>query len=205
MLWGKRMKPGLVLLICGALLLLWGGKEPIARFALILGAPRLAAGMADDPSLAGVAYYRAGAYAQADDAFRQAGRRATYNRGLSLAMTGDYPLSRAYFDAVLFANPADTQARENRNIVNDLIDPVVGVGNEAGRIATKVIAVPGGTAVEEIKRLGRPLDEGRLVADEAWLEGLADDLGLFLTLRLQAEHQRRLALGQSTSEVGDPW
>lgn len=106
---------------------------------------------------------------------------------------------------MLFANPADSQARENRNVVNALIPPTMGQGNAAGRIAVTVIAAVGGSPVDEIKRLGRPLDEGRRVADAEWLETLPDNPGEFLRLRLEAEQKRRIAMGLATGEEGDPW
>ena len=193
------------IIIAGIAALAIGGTAPLAKILLIAGFPAAAAPLIADPATRGVALYRAGDYVGANDAFRQAGRGSTYNRGLSLAATGDYPLSRAYFDAVLFANPADSEARENRNLVNDLIPPTVGEANDAGRIAAESIAVPGGSPVDEIKRLGRPLDEGRRVADAAWLDSLQDDPGEFLRLRLAEEYKRRLSLGLTPPEGGDPW
>lgn len=195
----------LVLLLAGLATLALAGRAPLARAALLLGWPRLAAPLIHDPAAQGVALYLAGDYAGADDAFRRAGRGSTYNRGLSLAATGDYPLSRAYFDAVLFSNPADSQARENRNAVNDLIPPVQGQANAAGRIAATAIATPGGSPVDEIKRLGRPLDAGRRVADAEWLATLPDDPAEFLRLRLAEEYRRRLSLGLTPPQEGDPW
>lgn len=193
------------LALAGAAALALAGKAPLAKLLLILHLPGLAAALLDDPAVKGVALYRAGDYAAADDAFRQAGRGSTYNRGLSLAATGDYPLSLAYFDAVLFTNPADSMARENRNVENALVPPHLGEANAAGRIAAEAIAVSGGSPVDEIKRLGRQLDEGRRVADADWLAGLSDDPGEFLRLRLEAEHKRRLAMGLTAPEGGDPW
>lgn len=181
------------------------GRASVAKLLLIIGMPGFATSFLDDPAIRGVAEYQAGDYAAADDAFRKAGRGSTYNRGLSLAATGDYALSVAYFDAVLFANPADREARENRNLINELVPANRGEANNAGRIAAESIAVPGGSPVDEIKRLGRPLDEGRRVADSEWLESLQDDPGEFLRLRLAAEHKRRLSMGLTAPEGGDPW
>ena len=170
------------------------------------GLPGTAAALIADPAVAGVALYRAGRFEAADDAFRAAGRSSTFNRGVSLAATGDYPLARAYFDAVLFAAPGDSEARENRNLVNALIPPVVGEGNEAGRISVVPIAVPGGTRTgANARELGRRLDAGGLVADAAWLATIPDDPGEFLRLRLADEHRRRLALGQTPPEEGSLW
>ncbi|MCB5409204.1 hypothetical protein H0485_04170 [Pseudogemmobacter sp. CC-YST710] len=195
----------LVLAASGLVLIAIGGLASLAKLALVLGLPGLAATLLSDPAIRGVAAYQAGDFPAADDAFRTAGRGSTYNRGLSLAMTGDLALSRAYFDAVLFANPADSQARDNRNTVNALIPPVIGIGNEAGRIAAKAIAEAGGSPVEATMRLGRQLVMGGRSADAAWLAGLPDDAGDFLRLRLEAEHQRRLSLGLTAPEKGDPW
>lgn len=195
----------LMLTVAGLAALGFAGKASLAKLLLIAGLPGLAAPLLDDPAVQGVAFYQAGDFASADDAFRKAGRGSTYNRGLSLAATGDYDLSVAYFDAVLFANPSDSEARENRNLVSELVPKNRGEANNAGRIAAESIAVPGGSPVDEIKRLGRPLDEGRRVADAEWLENLPDDPGEFLRLRLAEEHKRRLSMGLTAPEGGDPW
>ncbi|HRO13315.1 MAG TPA: hypothetical protein PK452_17455 [Amaricoccus sp.] len=196
----------LLLAAAGIAALAAAGPAPIGRLALMAGLPGLAAEFIADPAVRGVALYRAGRYQEADDAFRTAGRGSTFNRGVTLAATGDYPLSRAYFDAVLFAAPGDSEARENRNIINALIPPVIGEGNEAGRISVTPIAVPGGMPIDEdIRVRGRRLESGGLVADETWLAGIPDDPGEFLRLRLADEHRRRLALGKTPPEEGDPW
>lgn len=193
------------LFLCGLAAVLLAGVQPLTKLALLVGLPGLAAGFPGDPALRGVALYLAGDHAGADAAFQTAGRGSTYNRGLSLAATGDLPLARAYFDAVLFANPADSEARDNRNLVNALIPPHQGAGNAAGRIAATAIAAIGGSPVSEVKRLGRPLEEGRRVADAEWLVTLPDDPGEFLRLRLAEEHRRRLSLGLIPPEEGTPW
>ena len=198
----------LPLLLAGAGLaaLAVAGPAALGRLALMAGLPGLAAPLLADPSVDGVALYRAGRYPEADDAFRAAGRSATFNRGVSLAAIGDYPLARAYFDAVLFAMPGDSEARENRNLVAALIPPVLGEGNESGRISVTPIAIAGGTAVEEAPLgYGRRLDAGGLVADAAWLATIPDDPGELLRIRLADEHRRRLSLGQTPPEEGDLW
>lgn len=190
------------LALTGALCLVLAGAAPLAKLLLLIGLPSLAAPLLSDPAVQGVAYYRAQNFAAADAAFKAAGRGSTYNRGLSLAVTGDYPLAVAYFDAVLFGTPSDSEARENRNLVNALVPPHIGAANDAGRIAAESAPrVP----LTEGARLQRPLDAGRRVADDEWLEALADDPGEFLTLRLQAEYQRRLSMGLTPPEEGDPW
>lgn len=193
------------LLLAGLAALALAGREPLAKLALSAGAPALAARLLEDPATRGVALYRAGEFQAADDAFRAAGRGSTYNRGLSLAATGDLPLSRAYFDAVLFADPADSQARRNREIVDALIPPVRGEANQAGRIAAEIEAAAAALPANEGRRLGRPLDAGGRVADAEWLASLPDDPAEFLRLRLEAEHLRRLSMGLTAPEEGDPW
>lgn len=194
-----------ILAVTGLAVLVIAGREAAGRLLLMAGLPAIAVPLLDAPAVRGVALYRAGDFSAADAAFAEAGRSSTYNRGLSLAVTGNYPLSRAYFDAVLFSNPADSEARENRNLVNALIPPHLGEGNEAGRIAVIAIGTPGGSPVDEVKRLGRPLEAGRRVADAEWLATLPDDPGEFLRLRLAGEHARRLSLGLTAPEGGDPW
>lgn len=200
------MRPALLLAAAGAAALVVAGPAALGRLALMAGLPGLAAPLIADPGVRGVALYQAGLFPEADDAFREAGRGSTYNRGLSLAATGNYPLSRAYFDAVLFAAPGDSEARENRNVVAALVPPVLGEGNESGRISVKSIALPGGLPTDaDPRRLGRRLDAGGLVADMGWLATLPDDPGEFLRLRLADEHRRRLSLGQTPPEEGDLW
>ncbi len=200
------MRLPLLLAAAGLAALAVAGPGALGRLALMTGLPGLAAPLIADPGVKGVALYRAGRYDEADDAFRAAGRSATFNRGVSLAATGDYPLARAYFDAVLFAAPGDSEARENRNLVNALIPPVLGEGNEAGRISVRPIAIPGGMPTDETTLVhGRRLDAGGLVADAAWLATIPDDPGEFLRLRLADEHRRRLSLGQTPPEDGDLW
>lgn len=200
------MRLPLALAVLGVAALAVAGPAALGRLALMAGLPSAAAPLIADPAVRGVALYEAGRYAEADDAFRTAGRGSTYNRGLSLAATGDYALSRAYFDAVLFAAPGDSEARENRNVVAALVPPVLGEGNESGRISVIPIAVPGGMPTDETARVhGRRLDLGGLVADRSWLATIPDDPGEFLRLRLADEHRRRLSLGQTPPEEGDLW
>ncbi|MDD2867309.1 hypothetical protein [Neomegalonema sp.] len=192
------------LALAGTAALAAGGAAGAGKLALVLGAPGLAAKLISDPATRGAALYQAGDYAAADRAFAEAGRSSTYNRGLSLAATGRYALSVAYFDAVLFANPVDAQARDNRAVVSRHAPVVVGESDGKGRIAVKV-AQPSGPPVESFSHLRKPLDEGGRVADDAWLDGLADDPGEFLRLRLADENQRRISLGFVPHEGGDPW
>ena len=89
-------------------------------------------------------------------------------------------------------------------MVSALVPPVIGEGNESGRIAAKPITGPSGLPIETDPR-GRRLDAGGLVADMAWVAAIPDDPGEFLRLRLADEHLRRLALGLTPPEEGDLW
>ena len=85
------MRIALALTVAGIIALAFAGAAPVAKLALAAGLPQLAAPlMRADPAVQGVALYQARDYKGADDAFRRAGRGSTYNRGLSLAATGDY-------------------------------------------------------------------------------------------------------------------
>ncbi|MEI4472732.1 hypothetical protein [Frigidibacter sp. MR17.24] len=198
------MRRALILGAAGVALMLAAGPGAAGKLLLALGLPGPAAALVRDPAARGAALWLAGDYARADAAFAEAGRSATYNRGLSLAMTGEYALARAYFDAVLFANPADSEARDNRAVVDRLAPKVQGEANSAGRIAARSRA-PDGPPVELFSAVSRPLDEGRIVPDDDWLATLPDDPGAFLRLRLADEYSRRLAMGFTPPEAGDPW
>lgn len=196
----RRVLPlllGLVAVACVAA----GGARFWGRVALMAGEPARAARLLEDPGARGVALYRAGRFAEADAAFAEAGRAATYNRALTLALTGRHALSVAYFDAVLFAAPQDRQARENRDIVAALIEPVIGENGGEGRIDKAIAAANAARQALEGpgRRGGRRLqrrDEARsIVVTDEWLETLTDEPGAYLRKRLQAEYDRRAAQG----------
>lgn len=193
------------------LALVLAGPQALGRVALWAGAPGLAAHLLVDPAERGVALYRAGHYAQADAALAEAGRGQTYNRGLSLAATGQYALASAYFDAVLFARPADAEARANRLLVNRMIPPELGDSVVPGRIAgagglpPSGAATPTTTSGELMIHWKRDVEARGMAASDAWLETLADDPGEFLRLRLKAEYDRRAGLGLIRPAEGEPW
>lgn len=198
------------LLVLAVLALAISGRQALGRVALWAGQPALASHLLPDPSERGVALYRAGNYAGADAAFAEAGRTQTYNRGLSLAGTGQYSLSRAYFDAVLFANPADAEARANRELVNAMIPPEQGDSIVPGRIAAAGGLGPADTTQNATSGVlmihwKRDVEARGLSASDEWLETLSDDPGEFLRLRLRAEYERRAALGLIRPAEGEPW
>lgn len=204
------MKPALIAL-AGIAALALAGPDALGRLALRAGLDRPAAILLSDPAARGVALYGAGDHAAADAAFAQAGRSQTFNRGLSLAATGDYPLSVAYFDAMLFANPADEQARRNRDLVAAMYPPHQGDSIAPGRIRGA-----GGLEAEDVPisdllanasgpEWERRLDARGLAATDQWLDTIVDDPGEFLRLRILGEFDRRAQLGLIRPEEGDPW
>ncbi|NDV85353.1 hypothetical protein GTW51_01415 [Aurantimonas aggregata] len=192
------------------------GPAAFARLALSAGVPGIAARLADDPVTRGVALFEAGDYAAADDAFREAGRAATYNRAMSLAALGRYDESVAYFEAVLFLDATDADARFNRDLVARFVDPVIGEANTIDGIAATADAPdadaaqpdqapPSTLTLAEQRSVVRPRTGQAVAASEAWLTTLADDPGLYLKLRLKAEQQRREDLGIANPPEDTAW
>ncbi|MFC3629169.1 hypothetical protein ACFOM8_06885 [Paracoccus angustae] len=204
------MRPALIAL-AGLAALAVAGAEALGRLALHAGLDRAAAALLDDPAARGVALYRLGDFPAADAAFARAGRSQTYNRGLSLAATGDYPLSVAYFDAMLFANPADEQARRNRDLVASMYPPERGDSTAPGRIKGAGGMEAGDVPISELlanasgPEWERRLDAKGLAATDQWLDTIIDDPGEFLKLRIRAEFDRRAQMGLIRPEEGDPW
>ena len=204
------MRPLLVAL-AGLAALAVAGPGALGRLALHAGLDRPAALLLSDPAARGVALYRLGDHAGADAAFAQAGRTQTYNRGLSLAAVGDYPLSVAYFDAMLFANPADEQARRNRDLVAAMYPPERGDSTVPGRIKGAGGLDAGDIPISDLlanasgPEWERRLDAKGLAATDQRLDTITDDPGEFLKLRIRAEFDRRAQMGLIRPEEGDPW
>lgn len=205
------MRRALAVLFLAAAALALAGPSAIGALALRLGWDRLAVATLRDDAVRGVALYRIGDHAAADAAFARAGRSQTFNRALSLAATGDYPLSVAYLDAVLFANPADEEARFTRDLVASMFEPHRGDSTAPGRIMghgglpapdEEIQSALTGAASEYQRR---PLDAQGLAASDDWLQSLTDDPGEFLRLRIHAEYDRRAQLGLIRPEAQDPW
>lgn len=193
------------------------GPSAWGRLALRAGAPDLAAALIEAPRWQGVALYAAGRYAEADRAFQAAGRGSTYNRGNTLALAGRYQLAADYFDAVLYADPADSDARANRALVERFIERRSGDGHgtwgKVGVADATVIPTNPGTYEMHIQalmrarpRLPRPSDSIQSVeATLDWLRTLPDDPGRYLKLRIAAEHAARERDGTAARPTGDPW
>lgn len=205
------MKGPLILLAVALALLIGAGPEALGRLALRAGWDRAAAALLADPAARGVAQFRMQRFSAADESFAEAGRSQTYNRGLSLAATADYMLSRAYFDAMLFANPADAAARQNRDLVDAMILPVRGDTVAPGRIAGAGGLQPGEAPISDLlanasgPEWERRFDRKGIAATDDWLSTISDDPGEFLRLRLRAEYDRRAGLGLIRPDEVAPW
>jgi Ca-activated chloride channel family protein len=100
---------------------LWLRPDQQARRALDREDSALAAALAQDPELAGEAWYRSGEYTNADAAWqRSLSADAHYNRGNALAYLGEYEAALDAYDAALALEPGMPDAEHNRAIVEQL-------------------------------------------------------------------------------------
>ena len=212
----KNWKAAVLLL--ALLSIVAGGSKPLAKLAFLFGAYETAADLSGDLAVRGAAFYNLGRYQEADKAFADVGRRATYNRAASLAATGRYELSVAYYDAVLFADRFDSHAIYNRQIVSEYIqkEPVAMQMETPGRIAAafaeKDSSEPEIDETDPVavhKRLysrpRKPIEAKSISASQQWLDTLSDAPGEFLKKRLEAEHHRRRSLGLLHPEEASSW
>ncbi|QHQ35360.1 hypothetical protein [Algicella marina] len=198
------------------------GPEAWAKLVWRAGFPQFALPFIANPGARGAALYEAGRYAEADAVFAEIGRSATFDRGLTLATTGDYSLSVAYFDAVLFADQYDADARHNREIVLTLVEPVVGEARGHGRIETVLSQSGVGTADFDPDDPSLPIQaaqrdpvrasikrsvtgERTAAADAGWLDSLVDAPGEYFKSRLAAEMERRRKEGEAHREEPSRW
>ncbi len=210
---------GLLAFALVAAAIIWKGGLVLGRIALALDRPQLAASLLDDPGWRGAALYRMGRFEEATSSFREAGKSAFFNRANALARLGQYSEAVAFYDAVLFYNPDDHDARANRELVNALIDKAGDIPLN-GKFIPEGAELRDGSANAEEDR--RPSDylyiwadniryrsvfrSGQVVsASEEWLESLTDDPGRYLKLRVAAEHERRRQAGTAMPSGGNPW
>lgn len=207
------------------------GAQGFGRLAQRLGAPWVATALLEDPHLRGLTLMDMGRWTQAEDAMRRAGAAATYNRGAALALDGRYAAAVNAYDAVIARDPTDAQARDNRAVVFALADNPEGeilMGAEAaGDGAGEDVISPYGEAVaadgaaapltdqprsplpqtialgrEEVRRMP---DARGVAPSRAWIEGIADDPGLYLRAIIAAEHTRRIDQNRAAPEAADRW
>ncbi|KRE85548.1 colicin transporter [Rhodanobacter sp. Soil772] len=99
---------------------LWQRRDQQAAQALHAGDAKQAQQLARDPAWRGAAAYRAGDYAAAAQALQQVpGGDAAYNLGNTLAKQGAYQKALAAYDHALQLDPANADAKANRQAVED--------------------------------------------------------------------------------------
>lgn len=203
----------IMLLLLAALSAFLAGPNAFGKLALLAGSPGVALQLLEEPVPRGIASFNSGHYQDADAIFATVGKTATFNRGSSLAATGQYKLALAYFDAVLFVNPHDEAARANRELLLRHIDPIIGEANPVDGGMQTIAGSDeesGAPNVEELlakrrERIRKPLNARVTKASNEWLATLADAPGEYLKKRLSAEYDRRLELGLAARGETDRW
>jgi Ca-activated chloride channel family protein len=206
----------IIAVLAALVLAVMAGPQSFGKLAMLAGYPEAALHLLSEPATRGVALYQLGRYSAADEQFAKAGRAATYDRAATLALTGQYDLSVAYYNAVLFAKPDDVQARLNRDLVESFTDPVTAQTAAYGRIAAVLNEAGLPASVDEAdsnlafqlpsqRSVRKPIDARSVVAGEDWLNRLANEPGEYLKKRLAAERQRRTESGQSRAAGDSEW
>lgn len=210
------------------------GSSGFGRLALRLGLPGLAVPLLQDPMWQGVALARIGDFTGAEDAYRRAGPRATFNHANTFARLGDYANAVEGYDAVLHRNPRDWEAIDNRALAASLREAAIegqilpgteaaGDGSATGPATTAFEEAVASTAnapktveQEQSDRIAREaarIREGVLQrkervavpASRRWLATFADEPGRYLAALIAAEHDRRAALGLAQPDPVSPW
>jgi Ca-activated chloride channel family protein len=100
---------------------LWASKDQQAQEALQQDRAADAAMLAKDPAIAGEALYRSGDYPRAGQVWSELDQADShYNRGNSLAQTGDFEAAIAAYDAALALDPEMEDASYNRDLVEQM-------------------------------------------------------------------------------------
>lgn len=100
---------------------LWQTPDQQAADAFTKGQYGVASQQFQDPAWQASALYKKGDYAKAASAFK-AGPDPDYNRGNALAKAGELEDAVKAYDAALKADPANADAKFNRDLVQKLID-----------------------------------------------------------------------------------
>ncbi|MFK7880717.1 hypothetical protein [Roseobacter sp.] len=211
-----------------ALALFLGGTAPFGRALLALGQPGVAAYFFRAPEWQGVAHYRAGDYDRAAVLFAQA--RAPFNLGNAEAHRGHHAAALEAFDLAHAQDHPDAMA--NFDVVSAYyaglgVDPealalfpkrkegpkeesFVARGNAraagTGSDVTNANTMLGLAQLDSRGQLGvrRIFDDKFMLADDRWLEQLADVPGEYLAARIAQAHKQRVKLGISPPVPEDP-
>ena len=102
---------------------LWASPDQQGVQALERDAPEEAATMFQDPGWKGIAYYRAGKYQEAEEAFSTVdSAEGYYNRGNALANLGRYEEALASYQTTLTQQPDHADARHNMDVIKKLLE-----------------------------------------------------------------------------------
>ena len=137
------------------------GRESVARLALSVGLPKLAAAVSGDAGLEGFALLQAGEYAGA--AARLAERHdalSLYNRAEALARSGDVPGAIGAYEAVLDSHYVTRSLVADAGANRQLLLAVVGLDAQTGGRAKTNAAAFG----EKDRSSGDPSDSGKETA-----------------------------------------
>jgi Ca-activated chloride channel family protein len=100
---------------------LWASKDQQAQLALQQERTADAAALAQDPAIAGEAFYRNGDFARAGQAWSQLEQADSYyNQGNAMAQAEDYEAALAAYDAALALDPEMEDALFNRSLVEEM-------------------------------------------------------------------------------------
>ena len=196
----------------GWLLDLWLTPDQQAQRALEAGDYAAAAALFSDPMRVGLAWYRAGEFERAAQAFgRSTSPEAHFNRGNALVLRGTYDEAIAAYDQALAGRPGWTEAYENRTLA-ELRKTRLAKRDDAGGTGGKLAAddyvfdstpakPPGSSQDTETTEGGEdgPLTDDRL--RELWLRRVQTRPADFLAARF--ERQLELRAEGGASEEGD--
>jgi len=101
----------------------WKRSDQQGMEALEQKDPKKAAGLFEQPDWKGIAYYRAGDYEQAEQAFSTIDSPdAHYNRGNALAKLGKYPEAIASYQAALTQQADHVDAQHNLDLLKKMLE-----------------------------------------------------------------------------------
>ncbi len=129
------MKPATLLPIIASLTWagLWFSPDQQGQRLMNRGDFNAAAEAFRDPTRKGIAQYRAGDFAQAEQSFaRVSSAEASYNRGICLILLGKYEAAIKQFDAALAERPDWNDAIVNRGIAETRAKLVEAKGGDLG-------------------------------------------------------------------------
>jgi len=208
-----------------------GGLAPFGRIALALGAPSLAGQLFINGDWKGIARYRSTRFEEAATLFGESAH-GDFNAGVALARSGKFAAALEAFDRARAAFPEDDKAGANFDLIASIyagleVDPdafvhwssrkegpqkEAPVGLGTGRAASTGDETTNSGAnmglpelVSERERSVRKVFDDRfMLANDRWLQTLADVPGEYLATRIFEEHKRRKALGIAQADAEEP-